>query len=74
MRVLIEVAHIVIGLIAAALCGAAAEWAYPRATGDIWLIVYVGMAAVVLMGIGPVRRAYAQDRTRLAGERDEGTR
>ncbi|WP_404334094.1 hypothetical protein AB2M62_12295 [Sphingomonas sp. MMS12-HWE2-04] len=65
MRVLIEVVHIAIGLVAAALIGTAAAWSYPRATGDIWLVTYVMMAAVVLMGIGPVRRAFEQDRTKL---------
>ena len=38
MRVLIEVVHIAIGLLAAALISAAAAWSYPRATGDIWLV------------------------------------
>ena len=65
MRVLIEVVHIAIGLIAAALIGAAAAWSYPRATGDIWLVTYVAMALVVLMGIRPIRRAYAIDRAKL---------
>lgn len=61
VRVAIEVAHILIGLIAAALIGWAAAWSYPRATDDIWLVAFACMAAVVLMGIGPVRRAYVLD-------------
>jgi hypothetical protein len=65
MRVLIEVAHIAIGLIAAALIAWAAAWSYPRATGDIWLVTFVAMALVVLMGIRPIRRAYAIDRAKL---------
>lgn len=65
MRVLIEVAHIAIGLIAAALIAAAAAWSYPRATNDIWLVTFVAMALVVLMGIGPIRRAFAIDRAKL---------
>jgi hypothetical protein len=65
MRVLIEVAHIVIGLIAATLIAWAAAWSYPRATGDIWLVTFVAMGLVVLMGIGPIRRAYAIDRAKL---------
>ncbi|MBO9526078.1 MAG: hypothetical protein J7517_08085 [Sphingobium yanoikuyae] len=67
MRVLIEVVHIAIGLIAAALISAAAAWSYPRATGDIWLVGYACMIAVVLMGVGPVRKAYAEDKAKLAG-------
>ena len=66
MRVLIEVVHIVIGLVAAVLIAWAAAWSYPRATQDIWLVTFVAMALVVLMGIGPIRRAYAIDRARLA--------
>ncbi|AQR73801.1 hypothetical protein [Sphingomonas sp. LM7] len=66
MRVLIEVAHIAIGLIAATLIAAAASWSYPRATGDIWLVTSVAMALVVLMGIRPIRRAYAIDRAKLS--------
>ena len=67
MRVLIEVVHIVIGLIAAVLIAAAAAWSYPRATQDIWLVTWVAMALVVLMGIGPIRRAYTIDRAKLRG-------
>ncbi|MDV3455531.1 hypothetical protein RZN05_00935 [Sphingomonas sp. HF-S4] len=65
MRVLIEVAHLVAGLIAAVLIGAAAAWSYPRATGDIWLVTFAAMALVVLMGIRPIRRAFAIDRAKL---------
>ncbi|KIU01365.1 MULTISPECIES: hypothetical protein [Bacteria] len=67
MRVLIEVVHIAIGLIAATLISAAAAWSYPRATDDIWLVGYACMIAVIAMGVGPVRKAFAEDRARLAG-------
>lgn len=66
MRVLIEVIHIAVGLIVAILVATAAAWSYPRATDDIWLVAYVAMVAVVAMGIGSVRRAYAIDRAGLA--------
>jgi predicted transporter len=65
MRVLIEVLHIVVGLIAAGLIAWYAAWSYPLAGRDIWLVAYVAMAAVALMGIGPLRRAYRQDRASL---------
>ena len=61
VRVLIEGVHIFIGILAAALIAAAAAWSYPRAADDIWLVASVCMGAVVLMGIGPVRRAYYGD-------------
>jgi len=73
MRVLIEVVHIAIGLVAAALIAAAAAWSYPRATDDIWLVAYGCMIAVVLMGIGPVRRAFDEDRTKLDAAKAAGT-
>lgn len=71
MRVLIEVVHIAIGLIAATLIAWASAWSYPRATGDIWLVTFVAMALVVLMGIGPIRRAYAIDRAKLDRKPEE---
>ncbi|MGK6356108.1 hypothetical protein ACMGDH_12900 [Sphingomonas sp. DT-207] len=69
MRLLIEVIHIAIGLVAAVLIAWAAAWSYPRATDDIWLVAYACMVAVVLMGVSPMRRAYAIDRKRLARSR-----
>lgn len=65
MRVLIEVLHIVAGLLAAVVIASLAAWSYRRATHDIWLVAYVAMVAVVAMGIGPLRRAYALDREDL---------
>ena len=70
MRVLIEVLHIVVGIFAAMLIAALASWSYPLARGDIWLVTYVAMAAVVLMGVGPIRRAYEEDRATLKSGRD----
>ncbi|UZK67575.1 hypothetical protein [Sphingomonas sp. M1-B02] len=65
MRVLIEVIHIAVGLAVAMLIAWCAAWSYPLARSDIWLVAYIAMAAVVLMGIGPLRRAYALDREKL---------
>jgi hypothetical protein len=69
MRVLIEVLHVAAGLVAAVLIASLAAWSYPLAKQDIWLVTYAAMAAVVAMGVGPVRRAWAEDRKRL-GKRD----
>ena len=65
MRVLLEVVHIAVGLAAALLIGGLAAWSYPLAKQDIWHVTYAAMAAVVLMGIGPLRRAFAVDRAKL---------
>ena len=73
VRVLLEVAHILIGVLAAALIAAAAAWSYPRATDDIWLVAYACMAAVVMMGLGPVRRAWAYDAAPLAPKPEDLT-
>ncbi len=71
MRVLIEVLHIVAGLLAAVVIASLAAWSYRRATNDIWLVAYVAMVAVVAMGVGPLRRAYAADRQSLDRNREE---
>lgn len=65
MRVLIEILHIVAGLIAAWIVASLAAWSYRRATHDIWLVATIAMVVVVAMGIGPLRRAYAEDRAKL---------
>jgi pilus assembly protein TadC len=65
MRVLIEVLHVLAGLAAALLVGALAAWSYPLGRGDIWLVTYAGMIAVAAMGVGPIRRAIAEDRAAL---------
>ena len=72
MRVLIEVLHILVGLGAAVLIASLAAWSYPLAKHDIWLVTYVAMGLVVLMGVGPIRRAYAEDKAKLGGPRTDG--
>lgn len=72
MRVLIEVVHIAIGLIAAVVIASLASWSYPRATDDIWLVTYAAMVAVVVMGVGPLRRALQADRATLQRGRQDG--
>ena len=65
MRVLIEMLHILAGLLAALLIASLAAWAYPLARQDIWLVTYIAMGAVVVMAVGQLRRAYAADRQAL---------
>jgi len=65
MRVLVEVLHITVGIFAAMLIAALASWSYRLAEQDIWLTAYVAMGAVVLMGVGPIRRAYEEDRATM---------
>lgn len=68
MRVLIEVLHIVAGIFAAMLIASLAAWSYPLAKHDVWWVAYAAMVALVLMGIGPIRRAYAEDRRKMAAD------
>ena len=74
MRVLVEVLHIVVGICAAMLIAALATWSYPLAEKDIWLTAYAAMGAVVLMGIGPIRRAYDEDRATMNAATRGGAR
>lgn len=65
-RTLVEILHIAIGLAATAFIVACSAWAYPLAR---WEIEVTGLACaivVVLLGIGPVRRAWTADRRRVA--------
>lgn len=64
VRTLAEILHIVAGLAATWLIVALSAWGYPPGAGTIRI---VGMAAAVIvaaMGVGPVRRAWGQDRAR----------
>jgi type IV secretory pathway TrbD component len=72
MRVLVEVFHILAGLFAAILIASLAAWAYPLARQDIWLVTYVAMAAVAVMGVAPIRRAFEADRADLKPSQSEG--
>lgn len=73
MRVLIEVVHTVIGLAAAVVIASLAAWAYPRATSDIWLVAEGAMVVVLLMGVGPLRRAWAEDRAAITAGSKNGS-
>ena len=58
----IELLHIAIGLAATALIVAAAAWAYPLARWEIEVTGIACAVVVVLLGVGPVRQAWARDR------------
>lgn len=63
MRVLTEALHIAAGIAVALLIGALSAWAYPLAARDVWLVTGIAIACVVIMGIAPMRRAMAADRS-----------
>jgi len=62
MRTAIELIHIVAGLIVAWTFTELAIWAYPLGTQVIWWCGAAGMAAAVVMGAGPLLRAWRLDR------------
>lgn len=62
MRVLVEALHIAAGISVALLIAALSAWAYPLAARDVWLVTAVAIVCVIVMGIGPMRRAMAADR------------
>ncbi|AXJ94594.1 MULTISPECIES: hypothetical protein [unclassified Sphingomonas] len=64
MRTLVELLHILAGLMAAAFITAAAAWAYPLGREVIWWCGAGAMAVTLVMGIKPLRRARAVDRKR----------
>ena len=65
MRVLVEALHIAAGIAVALLIGALSAWAYPLAAHDVWLVTGVAILCVIGMGVGPMRRAMAADRSKV---------
>ncbi len=68
-RTLVEALHVVAGLAAAVAITWAAAWSYPLGWDVIWWCGAGAMAATILMGIGPLRRALTED----ALEQDRAT-
>lgn len=66
MRVLVEALHIAAGIAVALLIAALCAWAYPLAARDVWLVTGVAILCIVLLGVGPMRRAARTDRERRA--------
>ncbi|MES2339229.1 MAG: hypothetical protein V4537_14140 [Pseudomonadota bacterium] len=62
VRTIVELLHIAAGLAATALIVAVAAWAYPLARREIEVCGWVAAVLVLLLGISPLRRAWAIDR------------
>lgn len=60
-RTLVELLHILAGLAAAAALTSAVAWSYPLGASTAWWCGGAAMVATVLMGIRPLRRAWAVD-------------
>lgn len=59
---LVELLHIAAGLAGSLTLSALFAWAYPQGHDVIWACGMAAMGAVVLMGVGPLRRAARADR------------
>jgi len=60
-RTLYELLHIAAGVVGTALLASGAAWGVPMARDDIWLVAYVAMVLVALMGVRPLRLAWRAD-------------
>ncbi len=65
-RLLTEIVHVVAGLAAAWAVGTLSAWSYPLGRRDIWLVTWVAMAVVLLLGVRQVQRAMAEERAKGA--------
>lgn len=61
-RTLTELLFMGAGLVAAYLLTWACAWSYPLGAHVVWWCGSAAMVATVLMGVGPLRRAWAADR------------
>ena len=61
-RTLIELFHMLAGVLTTLVLAGLAAWAVPSAAQSIWWVAYVVLVIVVAMGIGPLRAARRVDR------------
>ena len=61
-RTAVELLHILLGLGAAAALTSAIAWSYPLGADIAWWCGGAAMLATVLMGLGPLARAWAVDK------------
>lgn len=66
-RLLTEIVAIVAGLVAAWGIGWLSAWSYPLGRRDVWLVTWVSMAVVALLGLRQMQRAIAEERAKGAG-------
>ena len=66
---LIELLHLVVGLIVIRVIAAVAAWSVPIARGSIWWVSWILTVLVVLLSIRPILAARARDK---AGDANSG--
>ncbi|WP_174296406.1 hypothetical protein [Sphingomonas bacterium] len=68
LRTLAELLHLAAGLTVTAAVFAAGAWSYPVGRGTVRGVGWGTMLVVLAMGIGPLRRAWRQDRSSSRGD------
>jgi hypothetical protein len=61
-RTLVELFFLALGLLAGFALSWACAWSYPLGADIIWTCGGLAMLATMLMGVGPLRRAWRADR------------
>ena len=61
-RTLVELLHMVIGVVGASVLAYGAIWSIPHARGTIWGVAFGVMVVVLIMGIRPLMTAWRADR------------
>lgn len=60
MRVLIEIVVLALGLGVAYGLGRLSAWSFPPGANDIWMITWVAMAVVVVLGVRKIVRVSSE--------------
>ncbi|KQS01344.1 hypothetical protein ASG11_16800 [Sphingomonas sp. Leaf357] len=69
-RTLLELLHIVTGVIATGVFASLAAWAVPHAHDAIWAVAWASAAVIIFMGIRPLRQARRADDSSANGDRN----
>ena len=69
-RTLVELLHLLFGILATGVLASLASWSVPNARDSITVVAWVVVAVIVAMDVPPLRRAWARDRGRapVSGE------
>jgi hypothetical protein len=68
-RTLIELLHIVLGVLATLVLAWLAAWSVPNARGSIVLVAWIVAAVVMLTGVRRLLRAWAADHAPVSDDR-----
>lgn len=66
-RLLVEILHVVAGVMGTLFIASMASWAVPSAHETIWIVAWVSAVVVAAMGIPALKAARAADRSSAGG-------